>query len=99
MNINVFIERLILDGLPIDRTQGPLIHAAVEIELRRLLAERGMDQSSGGAVPYLPATAIQLTRDSGPAHLGHQIAGAIHGTLTPAPASTRESHLSGPPPR
>jgi uncharacterized protein involved in copper resistance len=96
MNINVFIERLILDGLPIDRTQGPLIHAAVETELRRLLAECGMDHSSGGAVPHLSANAIQMTHASGPAHLGHQIARAIHGTLTPAPVPTRESRSSGP---
>ena len=38
MNINLHIERLILDGLPITRQQGPHVQAAVEAELTRLLS-------------------------------------------------------------
>jgi hypothetical protein len=95
MNINVFIERLILDGLPIDRTQGPLIHAAVETELRRLLAQQGMSHASGGAVPYLSAHSIHIAQDSKPAQIGNQIAGAVHGSLAPVSSLRHEAHLPG----
>ena len=42
-NIHLHIERLILDGLPIERAQGPHVQAAVEAELARLLTENGLD--------------------------------------------------------
>jgi hypothetical protein len=99
MNINVSIERLVLDGLAMNRTQGALVQWAVETELARLLAEEGLSHLSAGAVPHLSANSIQVTHDSKPAQLGHQIARAIHGTLTPAPPLTRETRFSGPPHR
>lgn len=92
MNINVHIERLILEGLPPSATDGALIQAAIETELTGLLAEQGMSQSFGAAIPKLFANSIQVARDSGPRQLGHQVAGAIHGTLTPTSASRHETH-------
>ena len=52
-NIHLNIDRLILDGLPIDRAQAPAVQAAVEAELSRLLTERGVSAEfqTGGAVP------------------------------------------------
>ena len=99
MNINVSIERLVLDGLPMSRSQGVLVQVAVETELARLLSEQGLSHSSAGAVPHLSANSIQVTRDSKPVQLGHQIARAIHGTLTPSPALTGETRFSGAPHR
>jgi hypothetical protein len=96
MNINVSIEQLVLDGLSISRSQGVLIQGAVETELARLLTEQGLSHLSAGAVPHLYANSIQVNRDSKPAQLGHQIACAIHGILTPAPL-TRETRFSGAP--
>lgn len=83
MNINVHIERLILDGLPVARSQGPLIRAAVEAELARLLAADGLAAGllAGGALPSVPASAIQLTSNTNPTQLGQQIAQAVHGGL------------------
>jgi hypothetical protein len=97
MNINVSIERLVLDGLSMSRSQGVLIQGVVETELARLLTEQGLGHLSAGAVPHLSANSIQVTRDSKPAQLGHQIAHAIHGTLTPAPALTRKTRFPGAP--
>jgi len=74
MNINVSIERFVLDGLPMSRSQGVLVQEAVETELARLLAEKGLSHLSAGAVPHLSANSIEVTRDSNPAQLGHQIA-------------------------
>jgi hypothetical protein len=95
MNINVSIERLVLNGLPMSRSQGVRIQGAVETELARLLAEQGLRHLSAGAVPHLSANSIQVTHDSKPAQLGHQIARAIHHTLTPAPALTRKTRFPG----
>lgn len=89
MNIYVYIERLILDGLPVTSSQGPLVQAAVEAELTRLLAAQGVSPSSAGAVPHLSTGSIQLTEDSKPAQLGHQIAQAIHSGLAPTPPPRR----------
>jgi hypothetical protein len=99
MNINVHVERLILDGLPVTSSQGSLVRAAVEAGLIRLLAEQGLRRSSTGAEPHVSAGSIQLMEDSKPAQLGHQIARAIYGTLTPGPALTREIDFSGAPHR
>jgi hypothetical protein len=83
MNINVHIERLILEGLPVKGSEGPAVQAAVEGELARLLAERGLDGLAGGAVPSLSAGSIELAGGARPAHLGRQIARAIHGGIGP----------------
>jgi hypothetical protein len=95
MNIHVSIEHLVLDGLPVSGTQGALVRAAVRYELTRLIGERGLSQVSPGAVPHLSANSIQIARDSKPAPLGHQIAQAIYGSLTPVPVSTRQTHFAG----
>lgn len=82
-NIHLHIERLILDGLPIERAQGPHVQAAVEAELTRLLAGNGLasDLQGGGAVPNLNVNAIQLAAGSGPAQIGTQIAQSVYGGI------------------
>jgi hypothetical protein len=82
MNINVSIERLVLEGLPISHAQGPLIGAAVETELARLLATGGLEMGlqSGGAWPSMPVSVVQLTA-SKPTQLGQQIAQAVYGGI------------------
>jgi len=84
MNINVHIERLILDGLPVARHQGPLVQAAVEAELARLLVAEGLAsalKSGGGATPSVPAPGIRFTSASSPTQLGQQIARAVYGGI------------------
>lgn len=84
MNINVHIERLILDGLPVHRTQAPLVQAAVEAELARLLTTGGMsgDLAAGGAVPTVSAGSMNISTESQPASLGNQIAQAVYGGIS-----------------
>jgi hypothetical protein len=83
MNINLHIERLVLDGLDIAREQRPVLQAAVEIELSRLLTERGLSPSlaQGVAVPRLSARDMQLTNMSRPTELGQQIAQSVYGGI------------------
>jgi|SRR5271165_4828852 len=99
MNINVHIERLILDGLPVKGSDGSIIQAAVETELSRLLGEQGLAGMSTGAVANLSAGPIELPRGSKPARLGHQIAQAIQTCFETAPATRRPPIFRGGPSR
>jgi hypothetical protein len=84
MSINVHIERLVLDGLPIARHQAPLIQMAVEAELARLLVANGLTptlRSVGGATPSVHAPGIEFNSNSSPAELGHKIARAVYGGI------------------
>lgn len=82
-NIHLHIERLILDGLPLERAQGPHVQAAVEAELARLLAENGLGSTvaAGGAVPRVNANGIQLSPGSSPAQMGTQIAQSVYSSI------------------
>jgi hypothetical protein len=83
MNINIHIERLILDGLPISHSQHPLLQAAVEVELARLLAADGLapNLQMNSAFPYIPGGSIQLASDGNPKTLGQQIAQVVYGGI------------------
>lgn len=83
MNINLHIERLVLDGLSIERHHGPLVKAAVEAELSRLLTAYGLANGLmlGGAMPSLPAHNIRMAENSNPAKLGQQIGRAVYGGI------------------
>jgi hypothetical protein len=81
MNINVSIERLVLDGLPMSRSQGMLVQEAVERELTRLLTIEGLAASASRAEPYLRAGYIDVIPNSGARSLGRQIGLAVHNAL------------------
>jgi hypothetical protein len=80
MNIELHIERLILDGLPVERSQGPHLQAAVEAELTRVLAENGLAAylQTGGALPSVHADAMQFRSGNTPTQLGQQIARSVY---------------------
>ena len=88
-SIQLHIERLVLDGLSVGHAQGPIIGAAVETELARLLATGGLDSSlqSSGAWPSAPVSAVQLAA-SKPTQLGQQIAQAVYGGIGEERSST-----------
>ena len=83
MNINLHIERLILDDVNLALGQGHLLQASVETELTRLLAEGGLawQLRGGGALPRIASPAIQLNSGHGTVELGEQIAGAVYGGI------------------
>ncbi len=83
MNINVHIERLILDGITMEKSQRPRMQRAVENELARLLAENGPshDWGSGGYVPQIRASGILPMNEPHPTRLGQQIAETVHGVI------------------
>lgn len=42
MKISVHVERLVLEGLPVSVSERPLLQAAIEAELTRLLRNGGL---------------------------------------------------------
>ena len=99
MNLNIRIERLILDGLPLTTMQGRELQAAVEFELARLLVDGGRlpELPAGIAVERVAGETIRLAGDVKPSGLGFQIAGAVHSGLAKGfsaramPGSSRRS--------
>ena len=77
MNMEVRIDRLVLEGIDLAHADRPRLQAAVEIELSRLLAEQhALGVASGGAVPVVRGGDLRL---GGPAtELGGRIARAVH---------------------
>ncbi|MDZ8188799.1 MAG: hypothetical protein RMX96_28600 [Nostoc sp. ChiSLP02] len=82
MNINIDIEKLILEGMPISPSQARLLQAEVESELAKLLANEGLPDNllSGGVVP---GGAIQVKPGTNPAQMGRQIAQEIYRGMKP----------------
>ena len=83
MNINLHIERLVLDGVNIAPGQRHLLQASVETELARLLTDGGLAPglAQGTALPRLSTSGIQLTGGNNPTQLGRQIAQSVYGGI------------------
>lgn len=83
MNINLHIERLVLDSIEIAPEQRPILQAAVESELSRLLTQRGLSPhlAQGVTVPRLSAPDMQMASTSSPTELGQQIAQSFYGGI------------------
>ncbi len=96
MNISVSIERLVLEGLALSHAQGPLIGAAIETELTRLLATGGLEMSlqSGGAWASVPVSIVHLA-GSEPAQLGRKIAQAVCSGIGQEKSSTFRNNEGG----
>lgn len=83
MNVNLNIERLVLEGFSLRPGEQVLVRAAVERELSRLLTERGVSPQllSGGAFPRLDAGDMRLSGGESPRQVGTQIARALYGGI------------------
>jgi hypothetical protein len=79
VNINIHIERLILEGLPVTAAQAPQVAAAIQTELSRLLAAHGLspELERGAAVPEVHAAAIRFALANAPERLGQSVAHAV----------------------
>ena len=82
MNINLHIERLVLDGINIAPGQRDLLQASVTTELTQLLNNAGLAGNlvEGVSLPRLSTSSIQLTGNS-PTQLGQQIAQSVYGGI------------------
>ncbi|WP_413173208.1 hypothetical protein [Anabaena azotica] len=79
MNINLQIDRLILEGVDLSPRQRRQLQAAVETELSRLMTVNGVPArlQNGGNIPKLPAS-LNITNNSQPSLMGEQIAQSIY---------------------
>jgi len=82
MNINLHIERLVLDGVNIVPNQRQLLQTSVETELTRLLTEGGLTSgfAQGTALPRLSTSGIHITGNN-TTQLGQQIAQSVYGGI------------------
>jgi hypothetical protein len=83
MNVELHIERLVLDGVDLPHGQRDALHDSVRTELARLLGEGGLAGSArrARAVDQVRAPSVRLTSDGTAAGLGRQVAGAIYDGL------------------
>jgi hypothetical protein len=79
MNVEVHIERLVLNGVAVAAAEQPALQAAVEAELGRRLAAEGLAPRllAGGEVQRLPGGTVVMEDQPAPDQLGARIAGAI----------------------
>lgn len=80
MNIQLNIERLVLDGINLTNRERQRLGAGLTAELERRLAADGLAAAmlAGGALPSLPGGAFEWKPGQEPEALGAQIAGAIY---------------------
>lgn len=87
MNINLHIERLVLDG--VDASQPKLIETALTTEVARLLVGGNLSplMRQGGVVPNMRVALIALAAD--PLTLGRDIGRAVHASISSDQVPTR----------
>ncbi len=83
MNINLQIERIILEDVDLPRSLRPRLQAALSAELSRLLTENGLPPhlQAGGVITNLPSN-VNITKDAGPEQMGTGIAQSIYVNLS-----------------
>lgn len=83
MNVNLHIERLVLDGLPLAPGQQHLLQAALRAELTRLIAAGGMQTTlaAGAALPHVDGAALTLPVNADATEAGTRIAASIYGGI------------------
>ncbi len=81
VNVNLHIERLILDGIDVEPAQRPVLQAVVEAELGRLIAEGGVGGLAAGAVPAVRADGFQMSGEGIRASSGGRSRGRCMGGL------------------
>jgi hypothetical protein len=80
MNIELHIEHLVLDGLPLAAADGASVLTAVQTELTRLLTEGGLAPGlqQGGALTSLRGADVRLSPGPAPDAVGREIGAAVH---------------------
>jgi hypothetical protein len=95
MNIQLHIERLVLDGMPLTATEGAAVQAALESDLARLLSSGNLRGLTGVALENLSGGEIQIASGSKPARAGNQIAHAVYSSLASITASQHGTQNAG----
>ncbi len=83
MNINIQIDRLILEEINISPSQRRHLQATVESELSNLFTANRLPShlQNGAALPNLPLGKVEVTNMTDTAVMGQQIAQQIYSQL------------------
>lgn len=92
MNIQVDIERLVVDGLDLGAHGAADLQAALQVHLTRLLDEQGLPglASASTALPSLRGATVEWAQPAGADLLGRRIADSVHAGLANLHSPTRE---------
>ena len=87
MNVNLHIERLVVEGRNWKPAQRAQFETAFTTELSRLLKSCGVaeDLAGGAAMPELPAAMAPIERDTSPLVAGARVARAVFQRIGNAP--------------
>jgi hypothetical protein len=87
MKIQVNIECLVLEGLPLNAAHTGALEKALRQELAQTLVLSGLslELRGGGMFPSVRAPGLRTSAE-GPAELGRQIARSIHSGIAPQPS-------------
>jgi len=96
MNINLHIERLILEGLLVSPNQRSILQAYAERELTRLMIQSGVSQQLqlGGSIHSVRGGNIELDHNADTELIARQIAGAVHLRIAEPPTMESRSTSS-----
>jgi len=85
MSMNMHIEILVLDGVPVDKLHQSSVSESIESELVNLLLENGSFSSSqtDGSIHLIRGSDIAIETIQEPARLGQKIAGEIYRGIKP----------------
>lgn len=80
MNINLHIERLVLDGVSVEPHQRAELKAAVKSELGRLLVLTGIGSGVqlSNSLRAVSGGLISIESNNEPSHIGQKVAGAVY---------------------
>ena len=83
MRVEIHIDRLVLDGVPVERTSVMALRSAVESELGAMLSQGLLPPAigSGGAIDLVRAPRIDVGPTHTPMQIGRAIANSLHGGL------------------
>ena len=85
MNVNLHIERLVLDGIDLSPQERSQLDVALRAELTRLIAAEGINPSlqQGGAYNRLAAGNVQFSPGQSPDVMGQHIAQSVYRGIAP----------------
>ncbi|MBI3900064.1 MAG: hypothetical protein HY308_17485 [Gammaproteobacteria bacterium] len=87
MNVNLHIERLLLEGLDLSARDGDVVNAALQHELVRLIGAGALSLPQSFNVASLRAAPIRLNADAGAVEVGEGVAQTLYGELSPKASS------------
>jgi hypothetical protein len=93
LKIQLHIERLVLEGLPLAAAEKPLLRAAMETELTELLRNGALANQKPASAAFVRAPAIRVGKDTHPRKLGRTIAHAVNSALGQSGKGQQSAHV------